>query len=135
MVRSSGVPEEGFDRIWSEAARYRRASRELAPLVRAAHEASLSGDARATRDALEHLLAFLSSGEGRTDANCCVTDAFFSAVPSDRWNALPEPLRAILDDLGGVLHDTIYAPHIARTFESLPEQLLERVRRVNLEEE
>jgi len=31
-------------------------------------------------------------------------------------------------DLGGALHDTITDPEIARNFESLPEQLLERVK-------
>jgi hypothetical protein len=38
------------------------------------------------------------------------------------------PLRAILDDMSGTLHETIYAPGIARTFEATPEQLLARVR-------
>jgi hypothetical protein len=28
------------------------------------------------------------------------------------------------------LHDTVYAPKIAENFETLPEQLLERVRRI-----
>jgi hypothetical protein len=76
------------------------------------------------RSALERLLSFLASPSGRTDANCCV----------ESWDlnldALPPPLRAFLSDLGGTLHDTVYAPHIAANFESLPEQLLQRLHRI-----
>ncbi len=85
------------------------------------------GDAGALRGALERLLIFLSSDAGRTDANCSCTDAFISSTESE-WNGAPEELRAILDDMGGTLHDSVYAPNIARTFDATPEQLLERVR-------
>jgi hypothetical protein len=57
-----------------------------------------------------------------------VTDYFFADDGMDVPQDLPDEWRQILADLGGALHDTIYAPHIAKHFESLPEQLLERVR-------
>jgi len=85
-------------------------------------------DLRELKPALESLLSFLSA-EGRTDANCCATDAFFSAVEG-QWLELPDEYRKLLSDLGGVLHDAVHAPHIASTFECLPEQLLDRVRRI-----
>ena len=121
---------DGFSRVWKEAARYRRIGIELRPLIEDVYESVQRADAPATRDALERLFAFLASPAGRTDANCCVTDAFFSAAEQweSQWINFPEPLAAILNDTGGTLHESIYAPHIASTFESLPEQLLERVR-------
>lgn len=120
----------GFDRIWKESSRYRRPSRELEPLVRSAYDAIVCGaEADLVRERLERLLGYLASEDGRTDANCCVTDAFFSADSDLAWEYLPKALQDILGDMGGALHDTIYAPHIASNFESLPEQLLERVRR------
>ena len=87
-------------------------------------------DLRELKNALQSLLEFLASVGGRTDANCCTTDALFSAGEKweSPWSDLPENFRALMDDLGGVLHDTIYAPHLAQHFESLPEQLLQRVR-------
>ncbi|HEX8155106.1 MAG TPA: hypothetical protein VF698_18385 [Thermoanaerobaculia bacterium] len=123
---------DGFSRVWKEAARYRRIGPELRPLIEEVYESVQRTDAAATRDALERLFAFLASAAGRTDANCCVTDAFFSAAEQWelQWTAFPESLAAILDDTGGTLHEAIYAPHIASTFESLPEQLLERVKKL-----
>ncbi|HLJ73263.1 MAG TPA: hypothetical protein VKU62_01660 [Thermoanaerobaculia bacterium] len=85
-----------------------------------------ASSAQLTRD-LERLLEFLASENGRTDANCCVVDSFFAAIEQS-WSALPQPLRDIFSDMSGTLHDAIYAPSIASTFGSLPEQLLERVR-------
>lgn len=114
-----------FDDTWRSVVRFRRVSRELEPLLRAVSDAF--GDPRALRDALERLLEFLTSSSGRTDANCSTTDAFIAAT-EEEWRSAPEPLRAILDDMGGTLHDSIHAPNIARTFEATPEQLLERVR-------
>ena len=114
-----------FDDTWRSVVRFRRVSRELEPLLRAVQDAF--GDAAALRDALERLLEFLTTERGRTDANCSTTDAFISAT-EPQWQSAPEPLRAILDDMGGTLHDAIHAPNIAKTFEATPEQLLERVR-------
>ena len=43
---------------------------------------------------------------------------------------LPQPFVDILADMSGVLHDTVSAPDITANFESTPEQLLERARRL-----
>ncbi|HEX2121363.1 MAG TPA: hypothetical protein VHL59_06955 [Thermoanaerobaculia bacterium] len=116
-----------FDALWRAAVRYRRASRELQPLLREVHGQIVRADLPALRASLERLLVFLTSPEGRTDANCSTIFHFFDET-EESWRPLPEAYRAILDDMSGTLHDAIYAPDIARTFESLPEQLLERVR-------
>ncbi|MCC6547948.1 hypothetical protein IT570_12350, partial [Candidatus Sumerlaeota bacterium] len=47
------------------------------------------------------------------------------------WGHLPESFGEILNDMGGALHDTVTAPEIAQNFESTPEQLLERVRKIS----
>lgn len=116
-----------FDDTWRSVVRFRRVSRELEPLLRAVKDAF--GDAAALREALERLLEFLASERGRTDANCSTTDAFIAAT-EEQWRSAPDALRAILDDMSGTLHDAVYAPNIAKTFEATPEQLLERLRRL-----
>lgn len=116
---------EDFEAIWKSSVRFRRASRELEPLLRDLHAAF--PDASDTRRALENLLTFLA-GAGRTDANCETTHYFANATEA-LWTSLPETLRGILDDMSGTLHDSIHAEPIARTFEATPEQLLERLRR------
>jgi hypothetical protein len=113
-----------FDSLWRASVRFRRASRELEPLLHDVYAAF--GDDSALRTAIERVLLFLASPEGRTDANCCVTDQFISAT-EEQWRA--SALAPILDDMGGTLHDAIHAENIARTFEATPEQLLERVRK------
>lgn len=109
--------------LYRTAARFRHVSRELEALVLDVY-ANL-----ADVPALERLLVFLASAEGRTDANCDTVHHFFAATEAE-WSPLPDPLRKIFDDMSGAMHETIYRPDIARTFESLPEQLLERVRRI-----
>ena len=119
----------GFDEIWTSAVRFRRASRELEPLLHEVYDDLGRGELAALRASLERLLVFLAAPEGRTDANCSTVFHFFNETES-LWRPLREDLRAICDDMSGTLHDAIYAPDIARTFEALPEQLLERVRRI-----
>ncbi|MGZ5443689.1 MAG: hypothetical protein ACXW5U_02475 [Thermoanaerobaculia bacterium] len=114
----------GFDALYRAAVRFRRASRELEPLLRDVYVAF--GDDAALRAAVENVLVFLTSPAGRTDANCDVTDHFIFAT-EEQWRA--SALAPILDDMGGTLHDAIHAENIAKTFEATPEQLLERVRR------
>jgi hypothetical protein len=111
-----------FDDLYRAAVRYRHVSRELETLLRDVH-ANLRDVA-----ALERLLVFLST-DGRTDPNCDVIHHFFDTIEAE-WSTLPEPLRGIYDDMSGTLRDAIYRPDIARTFEALPEQLLERLRKV-----
>ncbi|HEX9981711.1 MAG TPA: hypothetical protein VGF69_00475 [Thermoanaerobaculia bacterium] len=116
-----------FDAAWAAAARFRRVSLELEAYVQDVELRARERNLEELREALERLLIFLASPGGRTDANVCTVDAFFSAAEGS-WPQLPDPYRQILEDLGGALHDSIYAPEIARTFGSLPEQLLARVR-------
>jgi len=115
-----------FESLWRSSVRYRRVTRDLEPLVRAVHR-DLMERSPALKADLEELLAFLASERGRTDANCCAVDFFFSQCRT-AWNDLPPPLRDVFDGMSGTLHDAIYAPKIAANFGSLPEQLLERVR-------
>lgn len=114
-----------FEATWKAAVRYRHVSRELQALLRDVH-ASFA-DPLALQRALQRLLSFLAGESGRTDANCTTTYYFISAT-EEQWRGAPAPLRAILNDMSGTLQDSIHAPHIARTFESTPEQLLERLR-------
>jgi len=112
-----------------------RVSPELAPLLHAAYR-SIQGHAPHLADlqsALRDLLKFLSSKNGRTNANCSATDSFFLDI-DDQWEGtreqLPEPYRDLLGDIGGCLHDTVSAPEMAENFDSTPEQLLERLERL-----
>lgn len=122
--------DEAFDRIWRPARGFRRVSPQLEALVHALYAAVLDArrDVTALHAALESLLVFLASTDGRTDANCSVVDRFFT---DDWWTdaaPLPDGYHDLLSDLGGALHDTIYAPQIAENFDSTPEQLLARLR-------
>jgi hypothetical protein len=87
-------------------------------------------DSPALKAAIVAVLEFLASAIGRTDANCRAVDSFLAQ--DDVWDAdqLPEPFVDILDDMGSALHDTVSAPLIAANFQSTPEQLLERTRRL-----
>lgn len=119
----------GFEELWRSAVRYRLVSHALKTLVYNVFTAAELGDAAAVRGALDALLAFLVSPGGRTDANCCAVDRFFGNFEG-QWSRLPPDLASLLDALSGTLHDAIYAPQIAAHFESLPEQLLNRLRKL-----
>ncbi|HKO56288.1 MAG TPA: hypothetical protein VJ276_10450 [Thermoanaerobaculia bacterium] len=125
------MSDTDFEPLLQSAARKRKYSPSLRPLLRDVHQRLVDRppDLPALKQALESLLTYLATPEGRTDANCCTTDYFFSQLQPDSLH-LPDDFREVLDHLGGALHDTVYAPHIARNFDSLPEQLLERVRRI-----
>lgn len=117
-----------FDEVWKAAVSFRRVSHELRGLLHDVHAAFAQPDALAP--ALERLLEFLITPNGRTDANCSATDAFIARTEATWRTIVSEPLAAILDDMGGTLHDSVHAPNIAKTFEATPEQLLERLRRL-----
>lgn len=121
-----------FDELWKGASGFRKVSPRLRTMLEDAWTHLSSGDVRESKRSLEALLTFLA-GEGRTDANCTVTDYFFSAAERQQpsiWQHLPPALQEVLGSIGGCLHDTIHAPEIAENFESTPELLLERLRGV-----
>jgi hypothetical protein len=113
-----------------------RVSPEIAPLLYAAYGLiqEPSPNLAAVHRALKELLLFLSSKRGRTNANCSATDSFFLDI-DDEWgdgrSQLPEPYQDLLGDIGGCLHDTVSAPDLAENFDSTPEQLLERLERLD----
>ena len=120
-----------FESLWKAAVRFRRVSHGLKTLV---FQVVTEGqrepvDLVAVRYALDRLLSFLASPVGRTDPNCCAVDRLFANYDG-AWRHLPAPLANVLADMSGTLHDTIYAPQIAAHFDSLPEQLLNRLRKI-----
>jgi hypothetical protein len=82
---------------------------------------------------LTALLEYLR-GQGRTNANCWAVDLFFMSC--EGWDGdwtdqnLPDDFHDVLGLMGDALHDTVKSPEIANNFDCLPEQLLERVRRL-----
>jgi hypothetical protein len=127
-----------FDEAWALAAKTRRGeavSPDLRPLLQAVYDATLSSllDQPALKTSLEHLLEFLVR-DGRTNANCWAVDMFFCI--SEGWEKdwadqdLPEDFHDVLATMGEALHDTVYAPNIAEEYGCLPEQLLERVKKL-----
>ena len=129
----------GFDQAW-EAVNHPRDSEpvspELRPLLRRAYSDILAvpTDLPALKESLTVLLEYLS-GQGRTNANCWAVDLFFCL--SEGWErdwteqTLPDDFHEVVALMGQALHDTVRTPGIAGNFDCLPEQLLERVRRLN----
>jgi len=113
-------------------------SPQLRPLLQNVYLSVLSNppDLCRLKKKLEELLEFLA-GEGRTNANCWAVDLFFAL--SEGWErdwveqSLPEDFHDVLAMMGEALHDTVRAPEIARNFDCLPEQLLDRVRRLKID--
>jgi hypothetical protein len=110
-------------------------SPELQPLLRRIYSAVLAApaDLPALKESLSALLEYLG-GQGRTNANCWAADMFFGL--SEGWERdwtdqnLPEDFHDVLALMGQALHDTVRTPKIAENFDCLPEQLLDRVRRL-----
>ncbi len=109
----------------------------LRPLLEGAYEqiVQVPADLPHLKASLDRLLTFLCSPIGRTHANCVETDRFilWHFDWPVTWEHLPESYTDVLGDIGGTLHDTFGAPEIAENFDSTPEQLLERVRRLPVE--
>lgn len=85
------------------------------------------------RGAIESLLVFLTSAEGRTDSNCQTVD--FALMNDDElWEVIEDVesadavLADVIRDMASTLRDTVSAPDIAANFDSTPEQLLSRLR-------
>ncbi len=89
----------------------------------------------ALKGALDRMLAFLCSAQGRTAANCIEVDRFFFAHMLDgvTWEHLPESYTDVMGDIGGQLHNTFAAPEMAENFDGTPEQLLEQVRALKID--
>ena len=125
---------ETFEQAWERVAGTKdgeSVSIQLRPLLQQAYEKLVKQppDLQEIKVSLERLLSYLTIPSGRTSANCMATDLFFCLADWDvDWGSFPEPLTAILGDIGGALHDTISNPEVARNFESLPEQLLARMK-------
>jgi hypothetical protein len=128
----------GFEDIWnrlSQAQDGEPVSPELKPLLQRVY-AEFQPERINLSSLQENLSALLEylSGTGRTNANCWAVDLFFCL--DDGWERdwadhdLPDSLHDVLADMGGALHDTVDSPEIAKNFESLPEQLLDRVRQL-----
>ena len=128
----------GFDEAWAAVAAPHNGepvSQALRPLLQCVYSQSLSEPLNVVelKKSLENLLMFLS-GDGRTNANCWAVDLFF--LVGEGWErdwanqGLPSDFHDVLALMGDALHDTITNPHIAENFDCLPEQLLERVRRL-----
>jgi hypothetical protein len=130
---------KGFEQLWTSVAKTRDGEPvfpELKPLLRRVYEDVLTNPVNlsALKDGLVELLEYLA-GEGRTNANCWAADLFFCSDHWERdWSAqnLPEDFHDLLAMMGEALHDAVAAPDIARNFDCLPEQLLERARRLTL---
>lgn len=106
----------------------------LRPLLEDAYEQLVQEPAELAelKLVLERLMEFLASPIGRTHANCVETDRFFFTQYDwpVTWERLPDSYSDVLADVGGMLHDAISAPEIAENFDSTPEQLLLRIRRL-----
>jgi hypothetical protein len=128
----------GFDDAWAAASGAHdgeSVSPELKPLLRQVYVGILAQPHNlATLKA--NLIAMLEylKGAGRTNANCWAVDLFFCL--SEGWEAewteqnLPDDFHEVLALMGQALHDTVKSPYIAENFDCLPEQLLERAKRL-----
>jgi len=110
-------------------------SSDLRPLLEKVYSSVLVApmNLQVLKDSLTGLLEYLN-GVGRTNANCWAVDLFFCS--SEGWERdwteqnLPDDFHDVLSLMGQALHDTVKTPKIAENFDCLPEQLLERVRRL-----
>ena len=128
----------GFDDAWAAVNHphdEQPVSPELQPLLQQVYCEVLRAtvDLPALKDSLTNLLEYLS-GQGRTNANCWAVDMFFCL--SEGWERdwtdqqLPDDFHDVLALMGEALHDAVRTPKIAENFDCLPEQLLDRVRRL-----
>jgi hypothetical protein len=129
----------GFDTAWAavnHAKNGEAVSSDLRPLLQRVYSEVLAVPTNlpALKDGLTGLLEYLI-GVGRTNANCWAVDLFFCL--SEGWERdwteqnLPDDFHDVLSLMGQALHDSVQAPKIAENFDCLPEQLLQRVRRLH----
>jgi len=128
----------GFEEAWAAVNRCKdgeRVSPQLQPLLHRVYTDALTAppDLTAIKQSLTALLEYLGSS-GRTNANCWAVDMFF--CNAEGWERdwadqnFPDDFHDVFALMGEALHDTVKAPRIAENFDCLPEQLLERVRRL-----
>jgi len=129
----------GFEAAWIAVAKDRdgeSVSTALNPLLHEVYRQVLSTPQNLPdlKRSLEDLLGFLA-GEGRTNANCWAVDLFFGLPEGWDWGdqELPEEFHDVLAMMGEALHDTVRAKDFAENFDCLPEQILERVRRIRID--
>ena len=134
---------KGFEQLWTSVAKTRDGepvSPELKPLLHRVYDDVLTSPVNLSnlKQSLVELLRYLSE-EGRTTANCWAADLFFGS-PDDLWERdwseqdLPDDFHDVLAMMGEALHDTVTSPDIAGNFDCLPEQLLERAKRLEVPE-
>ena|SRR5690348_748772 len=130
---------KGFEQLWTLVAKTRDGepvSPELKSLLRRVYDDALGSPVNlaALKHSLMELLRYLSA-EGRTNANCWAADLFFCS-DDNLWERdwteqnLPDSFHDVMAMMGQALHDTVTSPDIAGNFDCLPEQLLERVKRL-----
>lgn len=123
-----------FDEVDEQVSRQFSPSRGVRPLLTNLYEALSDDpvDLARLKESLLRLTTFLASPEGFMDRNCRFVDSFLLRLGSDYdwYELLPEAYASILEDIAFQLHDAVSSPEIARNFDSLPAQLLERVRRL-----
>jgi hypothetical protein len=126
----------GFDDAWRAVNVPRdgeSVSPELGPRLADVYRdiAAKPFSADALKASFENLLTYLA-GPGRTNANCWAVDLFFCVCEgwSPDWthHDLPEPFNQVIAMMGEALNSAVRDPELARSLNSLPEQILEAVR-------
>ena len=129
---------EGFDAAWAAVNVPRdgeSVSPELRPRLADVYRdiATKPFGASALKASFENLLTYLA-GAGRTHANCWAVDLFFCVCEgwSPDWthHDLPEPFNQVIAMMGEALNSAVRDPELARSLNSLPEQILEAVRQL-----
>jgi len=123
-----------FEKIYHRSVGFRSVSLPLKPLLKQFYCALITRPINqpAIKRSIEALLLFLTTAQGRTDANVQAVSLFVSIDDDweNDWLELPPPLVEIISDIGGALHDSVSASDMAEEFDSTPEQLLQRIQRL-----
>lgn len=103
-------------------------SPELKELLRRFYETVSTDpvDESALKGSLKELLRYLTTSNGRTDANCWSVDLFAMGV-LDHYDLPDNDLYDVIRYMGEALHDTVAYPQMAHDYGCTPEQLLDRL--------
>ena len=132
---------KGFEQLWTSIAKTRDGE-PVSPELRAALAAGVRRRVDQPRQppssqAKPHGIAAVPERRRPNNANCWAADLFFCS-DDDLWEHdwseqnLPDDFHDVMAMMGEALHDTVSTPDIAENFGCLPEQLLERVERMEL---